>query len=347
MTRMQVASGKWRSGLAAMFVVALSFGLLAAAWHVEAQQGGRTFHVAFVHFPTQLTSTSAAGLEAMRQVLRDRGWIDGKDYVIELRLAESEEKLPEMAAQVVREKFDLIVTTNTFAAIAVKAATTTIPMVMAGTCDPVDCGVVGGNLAHPGGNITGSTVITSEVAGKRIEFLKEMVPGLRRVAALPWGPETFCVRVVWLTQSEAAARALGITLQRAEVDPWMSADQWDATFGALKKDGVGAVTVMEGVPYGVQAPQIAAAALKHRLPTVFPFRSQVEAGGLMSFGANSNTMWQRAAHSVDRIFRGAKPGDLPIEQPTKFDLLINGKTAKALDLTIPPPLLMRGAEVIE
>ena len=336
-----------RNSSIALFTLVLACVLLAAPLAVEAQQAGKMSRIAFVHFPSRLTTTSAAGLEAVRHVLRDRGWIEGKHFVIELRLAESEEKLPEMSAQVVREKFDLIVTTNTLAAIAVKGATTTIPMVMAGTCDPVECGVVGGNLAHPGGNVTGSTVITSEVAGKRIEFLKEMVPGLKRIGALPYGPENFCVRVVWLSQSEATARALGITLQRTKLDPWMDADQWDAAFAALKKDGVGAVTVMEGVPYGVQAPQIAAAALKHGLPTVFPFRVQVESGGLMSYGANSIAMWQRGAHFVDRILRGAKPGDLPIEQPTKFELLINGKTAKALDLRIPPSLLMRGAEVIE
>jgi len=229
---------------------------------------------------------------------------------------------------------------------AAKGATTTIPIVMTGTCDPVECGVVGG-LAHPGGNVTGTTVITSEVAGKRIEFLREIVPGLRRVAALPYGHDTFCVRVVWLTQSEATARALGITLQRPKLDPWMSADQWDAAFAALKKDGVGAVTVMEGPVYGLQAPQIAAAALKHGLPTVFPNRSQVEAGGLMSYGADAISLMHRGAHFVDRILRGAKPGDLPIEQPTKFDLIINGKTAKALGLTIPQSLLIRADQVIE
>jgi putative ABC transport system substrate-binding protein len=217
---------------------------------------------------------------------------------------------------------------------------------MTGACDPVECGVVG-SLAHPGGNVTGSTIITSEVAGKRIEFLKEMVPGLQRVAALPYGHDTFCVRVVWLSQSEATARALGITLQRPNLNPVMSADQWDVAFAALKKEGVGAVSVMEGPIYGLQAPQIAAAALKHRLPTMFPARQQVEVGGLMSFGADQVPLFQRGAYFVDRILRGANPGDLPIEQPTKFGLFINGKTAKALDLRIPPSLLMRGAEVIE
>jgi len=343
----RIADCGLRNGPAMLFILALAFVLLAAPLAVEAQQAGKTSRIAFVHYPARLSPVALAGLEALRQGLRDLGWNEGKDFVIELRLAESEEKLPELSAQVVREKFDLIVLGNTLVAMAIKEATTTIPVVMTGACDPVECGVVGGNLAHPGGNITGATIITSEVAGKRIEFLKEMVPGLTQVAALPYGHDTFCVRVVWLTKSETTARALGLTLQRPKLDPVMSADQWDAAFAALKKDGVGAVTVMEGPIYGIQAPQIAAAALKYRLPTVFPSRAQVEAGGLVSYGADQISLFQRGAYFVDRILRGAKPGDLPIEQPTKFDLFINGKTAKALGLTIPPSLLMRGAEVIE
>lgn len=347
MKRLRIAERGLRIGTPAIFILALALALLVAPLAVEAQQAGKMSRIAYVQFPTRLSPIAAAGLEALRQGLRDLGRIEGKDYVIELRMAESEERLPEMSAQVVREKFDLIVVGNTLAAMAVKEATTTIPIVMTGACDPVECGVVGGNLAHPGGNVTGSTIITSEVAGKRIEFLKEMVPGLRRVAALPYGHDTFCVRVVWLNQSEATARALGITLQNPKLNPVMSADQWDAAFAALKKEGVGAVSVMEGPIYGLQAPQIAAAALKHRLPTMFPARQQVEVGGLMSFGADQVPLFQRGAYFVDRILRGANPGDLPIEQPTKFGLFINGKTAKALDLTIPPSLLMRGAEVIE
>ena len=316
--------------------------LLAAPLAVEAQQPGKMYRIAYVTYPTPPPPSAFAGVEGFRHVLRDLGWIEGKNVVIEMRTAESDKNLPEVAAQVVREKFDLIVTSNTPAALAAKGATTTIPIVMAVACDPVECGVVG-SLAHPGGNVTGLTLITSEVAGKRIELLKEIVPGLRRVAALyPGG--TFCVTVAFVTQSEATARALGITLQRAEV---IGFDRYDAAFAALKKDGVGAVTVVEGPRYILQAPQIAAAALKHGLATVFPYREQVEAGGLMSYGANMIGMWQRAAHFVDPILRGAKPGDLPIEQPTKFELVINLRTAKALKLTIPPAIRIRVDQVIE
>ena len=222
---------------------------------VEAQHDGKMHRIAYVHFPERLTVTSSAGLELFRQALREHGWIEGKNYALETRLGASEEKLPEVSAQVVREKVDLIVVTNTFAAMAVRDATTTIPIVMAGACDPVACGVVS-SLAHPEGNVTGLTIITSEVGGKRVEFLKEAVPGLKRIAALTYGHDTFCVRRVWMNQSEATARALGITLQTTSVDPGMSAEQWDATFAALRKDGVGAVTVMEGTLFILHAQQI-------------------------------------------------------------------------------------------
>jgi putative ABC transport system substrate-binding protein len=333
-------------GTRATFVLALALVLLMVPLAVEAQHDGKMHRIAFVHFPERLTATASAGLETFRQALREYGWIEGKNYVLELRLGASEEKLPEVSAQVVREKFDLVLVTNTLAALAVRQATTTVPVVMAGTCDPVECGVVG-SLAHPAGNVTGTTVITSEVAGKRVEFLKEAVPGLKRIAALPYGHETFCVRTVWMNQSEATARALGITLQRTHLGPWMSADQWDVAFAALRKDGVRAVTVMEGPVYVIQAPQIVAAALKHGLPTAFAFRPQAEAGGLLSYGANATTMWKRGAYFVDRIFRGAKPGDLPIEQPTEFELTINLKTARALGITIPSSLRLRADHVIE
>jgi putative tryptophan/tyrosine transport system substrate-binding protein len=335
-----------RNGSIALFTLVLACVLLAAPLAVEAQQGGKTYRIAYVSFPAKLNAIAVAGLEALRQGLRDLGRIEGRDYTIELRLAASEEKLPALARQVVRERSDLILVSNTFAAMAVKGETTTIPVVMTSVCDPVDCGVVS-SLAHPGGNITGLTIITSEVAGKRIEFIKEMVPGLRRVAALPYGDDTFCVRVAWLSQSEATARALGLALERPKLDPWMSAEQWDEAFAALKKDGVGAITVMEGPIYALQAPQIAAAALKHRLPTVFPARQQVEVGGLIAYGADQVPLFRRGAYFVDRILRGAKPGELPIEQPTKFDLFINGKTAKALGLTIPQSLRLLADEVIE
>jgi len=330
----------------ATFVLALALVLLMVPLAVEAQHDGKMHRIAYVHFPERLTATSSAGLETFREALRVYGWIEGKNYALEMRLGASEAKLPEVSAQVVRENFDLILVANTLAAMAVRQATTTVPIVMAGTCDPVECGVVG-SLAHPEGNVTGTTVITSEVAGKRVEFLKEAVPGLKRIATLPYGHDDFCVKTVWMNQSEATARALGITLQRTHLDPWMSAEQWDMAFAALKRDGVGAVTVMEGPIYVLQAPQIVAAALKHGLPTVFAFRPQAEAGGLMSYGANVTTMWRRGAYFVDRIFRGAKPGDLPIEQPTEFELTINHKTAKALGLTIPSSLRLRADHVIE
>jgi putative ABC transport system substrate-binding protein len=342
-----MANREFRIGTTALFILALALALLAVPGAAEAQQAGKMYRIAYLTVPTRPPAVSLAGLEAFRQVLRDLGCIEGKNIVIEIRSTELEKDLPEVAAQVVREKFDLIVTTNNTPALAAKGATTTIPIVMAVSIDPVGGGLVD-SLAHPGGNVTGLTLMAGEVTGKRIELLREIVPGLRRVAAV-YNPiaRTYPQTVDFVTQSEATARALGIRLQRAELDPLMGADRWDAAVAALKKGGVGALTVMEGPLFIHQAPQIAATALKHRLATVFPYREQVEAGGLMSYGANMIGMWQRAAHFADRILRGTKPADLPVEQPTKFDLLINGKTAKALGLTIPPALRIRADEVIQ
>jgi putative ABC transport system substrate-binding protein len=331
---------------AAMLRVLLTLALLAAPLAVEAGKAGKIYRIAFLTIPTRPPATTLAGLEAFRQVLRDLGWIEGKNLVIEIRSTELDKDLPEVAAQVVREKFDLIVTANNPSALTATGATTSIPIVMAVSSDPVETGLVS-SLAHPGRNVTGLTFMTAEVTGKRIALLNESVPGLRRVAAV-YNPDarTLLFTVKFVTQSEATARALGITLQRAELEPLMSADRWDAAVAALKEDGVGALTVTEGPRFLRRAPEIAAAALKHGLATVFAFRAHVEAGGLMSYGVDVVALWRRAAQLADRIFRGANPGDLPIGQPTKFELFINGKTAKALGLTIPPALRER-AEVIE
>ena len=201
-------SGRWMR-FPATFVLMLSLAFLAAPAQVLAQASEKVHRIAFVSFGPRLTGTAATGLDALRRGLRDLGWTEGKNYVIDLRLSESDAKIPEVAAQVVRDKYDLILVVNTLVAMRVREATRTIPVVMTGTCDPVDCGVVK-SLSHPGGNVTGTTVITAEVAGKRIEFLKEMVPGLKRVAAIPYGHDDFCVRKVWEAQSEMLARGLEI-----------------------------------------------------------------------------------------------------------------------------------------
>ena len=344
MKRFPIADFRLWIGAPAIFIVALALALLAAPLAVGAQQAGKVYRIAYVTFPASPAPFILTGLQAFRHALRDLGWIEGQNVVIEMRTGVSGKNLQEVFAQVVREKFDLIVTSSTPSALAAKGATTTIPIVMAEACDPLVCGVVD-SLAHPGGNVTGLALMASEVAGKRIEFLKEIVPGLRRVAAIGGpGTKAFCAGVAILTQYEATARALGITLQAVEL---IGVDRYDAAFAALKKDGVGALAMAEGPGIDVESPQIAAAALKHGLATVFPYGAQVQTGGLMSYGTNLIGMWQRAAHFVDRILRGAKPGDLPVEQPTKFDLIINLKTAKALGLTIPPALRIRADEVIE
>ena len=336
------SSFKCRIALMALLIQALAF--LAAPVAVAAQQAGKPFRIALVHYPSRPTPLMIAGFETFRDGMRQRGWIEGKNLVTEMRLTESHQSMPGLVAQVVRESVDLIVVVTTPAALAAKGVTTTIPIVMTAACDPVDCGVVDG-LARPGGNMTGSTIITADIAGKRIEFLKEIAPGLRRIAGIPYMSDTFCATAVWLTQTEATARVLDMTFRKITLETLIGSDR-DAAFAALKKDGVGAIAVMEGPPNVVATPQIVAAALKHGMATVFPFREQVAAGGLLSYGPNLITLFQRTAHFADRILRGAKPGDLPIEQPTKFELLINEKTAKALGLTIPRTLLLQADEVI-
>jgi putative ABC transport system substrate-binding protein len=283
MKEFRIADCGMRIGGTAGIILALAFALLAVPCAAEAQQAGKVYRIAFVTVPTRPPDYTLAGLEAFRQVLRERGWIERKNLAIEIRTTELDKDLPEVAAQVVREKFDLIVTINDPSVLAAKGATTTIPIVMAGSGDPVALGLAG-SLARPGGNVTGLTFMAAEVTGKRIELLKEIVPSLRRVAAV-YNPDArdLPFTVDFVTQSEAAARALGLTLQRAELEPSsMGADRWDAALAALKKDGVGALTVTLGARYLNRAPEIAAAALKHRLATVFGFRHHVEAGGLMS-----------------------------------------------------------------
>lgn len=303
---------------------------------------GKVVRIAIMRYPTGTTPQLLGLIDVFWQALRGLGWVEGQNVAIDLRSTEYEQ-LPELAAQIVREKYDLIVTTATPAALAAKDATGTVPIVMAVSADPVGGGVTG-SIAHPGGNITGLTLVTPEITGKRLELLKEMVPRLRRVTAVVPERRDFPVVARWIKENEIAARTLGLGLQVADV---AGPDKWDAAVAALKRDGVGAATLVEGPRYIVEAPEIAGAALKHRLPTIFPFREQVEAGGLMSYGANIADMWRRAATLVDKILRGAKPGDLPIEQPTKFELVINARTARALGLTIPSTLLLRATEGIQ
>jgi putative tryptophan/tyrosine transport system substrate-binding protein len=314
--------------------------LLAAPVAAEAQQAGKVPRIGFLTTPS---STAAAYyLEAFREGLRELGYVEGKTIAIEYRFAEGRaERLPALAAELVRLKVDVIVTGGPPAPEEAKQATSTIPIVFAVAGDPVGEGLVA-SLARPGGNITGLASIAAEVVGKQLELLKEVVPKVSRVAVL-LNP-SHSAHPLMARQAEGAARALGVQLHILQAG---SPAEIDAAFAAMRSQRVGGVLVLRGSLFLAQRTQIAALAAKSRLPAVYGTREEAEAGGLMAYGASLPLLYRRAATYVDRILKGAKPGDLPVEQPTIFELVINLKTAKVLGLTIPQSLLARADKVIQ
>jgi ABC-type uncharacterized transport system substrate-binding protein len=281
-------------------------------------------------------------LEAFRQGLRELGYVEGQNIAIESRWAEGkDDRFPALAADLVRSKVDVIVTQSGAATQAARQATRTIPIVMALANDPVGSGLVA-SLARPGGNITGMTVMSPDVAGKQLQLLKEVVPKLSRVALLTNPDNPASARFV--REAEAAARALGVRLQTLEA---RDLQEIDSAFAAMARERAGALVILPDVIFLGQRRQMAELATKRRLPAVYGVREYAEAGGLMAYGANSIDLVQRAATFVDKILKGAKPGDLPVEQPTKFELVINLRTAKAIGLTIPPSLLQRADQIID
>jgi len=281
-------------------------------------------------------------LEAIRQGLRDLGWVEGQNIAIEVRFAEGKtDQLPALAAELVRLKVDLIVTSSTPAALAAKQATTTIPIVIGFAADPVGSGIVA-SLARPGANITGWTHLGLELRAKYLDLLKEAVPAAIRFGVL-WNPANQVHRPS-LKIIEAAAQGLKVELHPVGVqDP----KELASTFSALVGKRVEALVVFLDGMFHAQTPLIIALAARSRLPAMYGGREYAEAGGLMAYGANLSEMHRLGAAFVDKILKGAKPGDLPVEQPTKFELVINLKTAKALGLTIPQSLLLRADEVLE
>jgi putative ABC transport system substrate-binding protein len=287
-------------------------------------------------------ATEAPMLEGLRQGLRDLGWIEGRNLAFELRFAEGKlDRLPQLAAELVRAKVDVIVTGSNPGALAAKTATTAIPIVMVTTGDPVQGGLVT-SLARPGGNITGVTALGQALNAKRLELLKEAVPSVKRVAVLtnPASPYT----EPFLQESGAAAQALGIEVRVLEA---RESDDLEKAFEAITNVHAEALMVLADVLFLTHRRRIVELAVKNRLPTIYGERGSVQAGGLMFYGASLPDMYRRAATYVDKILKGAKPADLPVEQPTKFALVINLKTAKALGIDIPPTLLARTDEVIE
>ena len=280
--------------------------------------------------------------QAFRQGLRDLGWVEGKNISIEYRYAEGRsDRLPDLAADLVRLKVDIIVAAVPADALAAQKATKAIPIVMAAGGDPVAVGLVE-SLARPGGNVTGLSTMTPDLAGKRLELLKEIVPKLSRVAVL-WNPEDRSSALIW-REIQRPARELGIQLHSLEV---RSANDFDKAFEAATRARAGALAIMPDPVFATNLKRIADLAAKSRLPSIFHLSDFADAGGLVAYGPDRSDMFRRAATYVDKILKGAKPGDLPIEQPTKFSLVINAKTAKALGVKIPGVILLRADRVIE
>jgi len=315
--------------------------LLAAPLAAEAQPAGKVPRVGLLS-DEALIDEAAAGEPAFRNGLREIGYLEGHNIVVERRSAEwSSDRLPDLARELVQLKVDIIVTIGGPAARAAKNATKTIPIVFVRVGDPVALGLVP-TIGRPGGNITGVSVDIADFAAKRLELLLQTLPGLRRVGAL-WDP-TFPPAAVELKVLEGAARSLGVKLHVASV---RDATEFERALLTMTKEHVGAIEVLPATVFTGQRKQIIGLVAKSRLPAVFQRREFVADGGLMSYGPSYAAMYRRAAFYVDRILKGAKPADLPIEQPTKFELVINLKTAKALGLTIPPSLLLRADQVIE
>jgi putative ABC transport system substrate-binding protein len=281
--------------------------------------------------------------EAFRQRLQELGYVEGKNIVIEYRLAEGKfDRLPALAEELVRLEVDVIVTVVTQASLAAKHATRTIPIVIVAVSDPLGSGLIA-SLARPGANVTGTSAMSSEVVGKSLELLKEAVPAVSRVAVL-WNPDNAIFQAQMLRETQLAAGRLGIELRTFTA---RGPDELEPAFAGLKSAQAGALLVLPDPAYTPRAARIAELANKGRLPAMYAVREYAAAGGLMAYGTNFAALYRRAADYVDKILKGAKPADLPVEQPTKFEFVINLKTARLLGIEFSPTLLARADEVIE
>ena len=327
-----------------VFLSTVTGGLLAAPLAPEAQPAAKTFRIGLLGINWAAAPPRLHG--AFLQALRDLGYVEGGNVLLEYRDAEGKvERLPALAAELVALKVDVIVAGPTLAALAAKQVTRTVPIVFIGPSDPVGSGLVT-SLARPGGNVTGlSAALSPELVGKCLEQLTQAVPGVSRVAIL-WQPGAGVERTErdTLKGAEVAARALEVRLQVAEA---RGPADIDRAFSHMARARAGAVIVLNTVMFLSERRRLVALAARHRLPALYTFREFVDAGGLMSYGHNQEDLNRRAAIYVDKILKGARPADLPVEQPTKFDLVINLKAARALGLTIPPPVLARADQVIE
>jgi putative ABC transport system substrate-binding protein len=323
------------------FIGTLAGGLLASPLAVEAQQLGKVYRVGILG--EKVSDPWEARLwQTFRLGLREHGWIEGGNILIESRWAEGNSaRLPELAADLVRLKVDLIVTRGSTYAEGARRATSSVPIVFTMHADPVETGHVA-SFARPGGNMTGLSDFSVGTEAKRVELLKAIDPRIKRIAVL-YNPDVPS-HPPRLPLLEAAAHPLQLQLQTAVA---RTGADLEGAFSAMARAQVLGVVVLSGPPFVAERLRLAELAIKHRLPTMFAIRNHVEAGGLMSYGPDYSDLVRRGATYVDKILKGARPADLPVEQPTKFELVINLKTAKALGLTIPPSLLQRADQVIE
>ena len=327
------------------FIGGVALGLVAVRRAADAQQAGNVPRVGYMVTGALESPEARRAVDAFRQGLRERGYVEGQNIVIEYRAADGNiERFPGLTAELVRLKVDVIVAPNTPAARAAQQATTTIPVVASAMGDPVGNGLVA-SLARPGGNITGLTFLGPELVPKRMELLKEALPSVSRVAVL-WHPDAFGERTTkdMLREMEAAARAVEVQLRFADV---RGADEFDHAFSAITTWPADALFQFPSPMLFNERRRIVDLTAKYRLPSIFGAREFAELGGLISYGASIYDLIRRAATFVDKILKGAKPGDLPVEQPTKFELVIKLKTAKALGITMPQSVLLRADELIE
>ena len=321
-------------------LVAVAFGLFAAPLAAGAQQPAKVHRIGYLTAGPISPRTHL--VEAFRQGLGELGYVEGHNFALVIRSAEQgPEQLPDRAAELVRLNVDVIVAVTTPAVQAAQQATRKIPIVMVAVADPVATGFVA-SLARPGSNITGLSLLSAELSGKRLQLLKEVVPRVSRVAVL-WNP-TNPSNVLQIGETKVAAQALGVQLQSLEV---RGTEDFENAFQAATRERAGALIMLDDPLFVTHRTRIVGLTAKSRLPAMYGLTGFAEAGGLMTYGANVPDMHRRAATYVHKILKGAKPVDLPVEQPTRFELVINMKTAKALGITFPPSIMVRADQVIQ
>ena len=319
------------------FITLLGGAAVASPFAALAQHAARVWRIGFITH-----STNDAAYASLFERLRELGYVEGQNIIVERRYAEGRaERFQEFAAEMVRLKADVVITSTTPAALALRNATTTIPIVIPTAIDPVGTGLIA-SLAHPGGNITEGALLSAELGAKRLELLKEVVPGLSRTAVL-WNGANPANALAW-RETEGAARTLGVTLQSYDV---RGLQDFNIAFAKMAQQRPDAVSVLTDALITQYQKEIVDFAMNERLPSVFPSKDPIKLGGLLSYGPHYSEMMRRAASQVDKILRGARPADLPMEQPTTFELVINLNTARAVGVVVPPLMLSRADEVIE